>query len=54
MRKNCNGVTKNTCLKLVEVMEKNKSIRGQIKSLDVQFTLNLCNSIEELFFAIEK
>lgn len=54
VRRQCSGVTKDTRLTLIDVMEKNKSIRGQIKSLDLQFTLKLCNSIEDLFFAIEK
>ena len=54
VRKQCSGVTENTRMKLIDVMEKNKSIRGQIKSLDLQFTLKLCKSIEELLFAIEK
>jgi hypothetical protein len=35
-------------------MEKNKSIRGQIKSLDNEFVMELCISIEELFLTIEK
>jgi hypothetical protein len=54
VRWGCNGVSKNTRVKVVEIMEKNKSIRGQIKSLDNEFVMELCISIEELFLTIEK
>jgi hypothetical protein len=54
VRGNCSGISHPTKMQLMGVMEKNRVIRGQVKSLDVQFTLKLCNSIEELFFAIEK
>ena len=54
VRKNCSGVSENTKVRLIGIIEKNKSIRGQIKSLELKFALNLCNTIEELFLCIEK
>jgi hypothetical protein len=54
VRRHCSGISRDTTLQLIAVMEKNKSIRGQIKSLDVTFASALCISIEDLFLKIER
>lgn len=54
VRWRCSGVSQESRVSLGDIMEKNKSIRGQTKSLDSQFVMKLCNSIEKLLFGIEK